>query len=277
MDVKDLFSGKPEPPEETNQKKVNLAVLDSFLADLCIHGIEKDFDIIRDNPVQCSTSMAEGVVSSAIITAVDYTKGKGSWKLISDICIAVKSTSKIINLFFNKEINDLNTIAIDSSDPTALALLKIIMREKYVIFPEYVSIKGSLTDKLNSADAALISGNAAFRLQKNNKSFIDLGDEWFDLTGLPFVYALWAIHEMVINAAVIEKIKTNVKNNLKYLDKTLKLLDQKNNDIYLDFSQLIKNSIIYDFGLEEKESINEFFRYAFFFGLIEHIPELHFI
>ena len=76
------------------------------------------------------------------------------------------------------------------------------MQEKYEIAPEFVSVNDSLVDKLNQVDAALLSGNEAFDVQQSDKMFMDLGDEWFDLTGLPFVYAFWAVHEMDYNPII---------------------------------------------------------------------------
>ncbi|MEJ2054577.1 MAG: hypothetical protein P8X42_11715 [Calditrichaceae bacterium] len=238
--------------------------------------LKYDFDIIREKPDRCAEKLSEGIVNSALITSVDYAKGKGSWKLLPDICIAVDGAFKNINLFFNKEIRDLHTVAVDNNDPTALALFRIIMQEKYEISPELMSIDGSLNHKLTAADAALISGNEAFNIQKNNKIFMDLGDEWSDLTGLPFVYGLWAVHEIGVNPEMVNRIRSVAGKNINDQDNISEQIFKQYGPDQMLYTKFISNSISYRLGLEEKEAINEFFRYAFFFGLIEHIPDLHF-
>lgn len=276
MDIEDFFSGDSQSPRKESQAPIKLVVIDSFMADPLIYGIGEGYDIVRDNPVNSANRLIEGAVNSAFIATLDYAKGKGSWKLIPNICVAAKGPFKTINLIFNKEIRDLNTIAVDSNDPTAVALLKIIMQEKYEIAPEFVSVNDSLVDKLNQVDAALLSGNEAFDVQQSDKMFMDLGDEWFDLTGLPFVYAFWAVHEMDYNPTVVDKIKSVADYNLKNQDRILKPVFKKYTDNVSIYSEFINNVVSYHLGLDEKEAINEFFRYSFFFGLIEHIPDLHF-
>ena len=180
-------------------------------------------------------------------------------------------------MFFNKDIRDLSAIAIDSVDFTATTLLKIIMQEKYEINPEIITVNGTLTERLKKADAVLISGNEAFNIQQSNKMYIDLTDEWYDLTGLPFVYALWSVHEMVLHQSLSEKIKATVNNNLKNLNQTLVTSYRQSNEMNAVYADFVSRNIIYQFGLDEREAINEFFRFAFFFGQIDHIPDLYFI
>lgn len=276
MDIEDFFSGESKSPHKEKQEKITLSVIDSFIADPLIYRIGEGFDIIRDNPVNSVNRLIEGVVNSGLIATLDYAKGKGNWKLIPKICIAAKGSFKTINLFFNKEIRDLKTIAVDSNDPTSLALMKIIMQEKYEIAPNFLTVNGQLDQKLNQADAALLSGNEAFNLQQSNKMFVDLSDEWFDLTGLPFVYAIWVIHEMDLNASMIDKIKSTTDYNIENQNRILKSVFEKYKDNGSIYRELINDMISYNLGMEEKEAINEFFRYSFFFGLIEHIPDLHY-
>ncbi len=277
MDIEDFFSGQSTTVKNENKKDASIAVLDSFLVDPLVFRIDEQIKIIRDKPLGSGNRLIEGLVQSALIGTLDYAKGKGNWMLFPDICVAAKGSFKTINLFFNKEIRDLSFITVDMNDPTAVALLKIIMREKYEISPKFIELNGNLDEQLNKADAALLSGNKAFEIQQSNKMFIDLGDEWYDLTGLPFVYALWSVHEMEAEGPMVKKIKSIMDNNLKNMDKTLDSIFKSKNKEDKILSEFIKSKVIYHLGVEEREALNEFFRYAFFFGLIEHIPELHFL
>ena len=276
MDIEDFFSSESKSSQKESHEHIRLSVIDSMLVEPIIHGMSENYEIVRDNPLNCANRLVEGIVNSALITTLDYAKGKGSWKLIPDICVAAKGPFKTVNLFFNKEIRDLKTVAVNSIDTTATALLKIIMQEKYEIAPEFISIDGQLSDKLNQADAALLSGNEAYNLQQSNKIFIDLGDEWFDLTGLPFVYAVWVVHEMDFKQSMVDKIKSIVDNNLNNQKRILNSVFENNKKSIKNYPDFISNTIRYQFGLDEKEAITEFFRYAFFFGMIDNIPDLHF-
>jgi len=106
--------------------------------------------------------------------------------------------------------------------------------------------------------------------------FIDVADEWYDLIGLPFVYAFWAVHEMDMKQIIIKKIRSLVEHNLKNLGQTLNSIFSEKDRHNSEYSDFISHKIAYHIGLEEREAITEFFRYAFFFGCIDHIPDLNF-
>lgn len=50
---------------------------------------------------------------------------------------------------------------------------------------------------LRSADAALIIGDPALRIDPNSVIYewLDLGHEWTEMTGLPMVFAVWAARD----------------------------------------------------------------------------------
>lgn len=70
-----------------------------------------------------------------------------------------------------------------------MALLKILLLEKFEIEPEFVVMPPNLDEMLKRADAALVIGDRALQYQTERPNHLDLGEEWTDMTGLPFVYA----------------------------------------------------------------------------------------
>jgi chorismate dehydratase len=277
VELNDLFSNKPKNEKSDNLQKKDICVIDSFLISPLIRGLGRHFNIIEDKPDNCVKRLVEGQIDCAIISSIDYAAGKGSWKIIPELCIASRGANKNINLFFNTDIRELNTIALDPGYNTSNVLLKIIMQEKYEVTPEYIEIKGSLQDKLKHADAALLTGIQAFHEQEDNQYCLDLGEEWFDLTGLPFVYALWTVNDLsfskeeaknIIEAASV--MDQNIINSAKEISKETSF----DWDLYHEY---FDKRIYFKMGLEEQEALMEFYRYAFYHGFIEHIPDLHFL
>jgi len=276
--INDLFGKQSERNKKNikNEAK-DICVFDSNFAQPLIYGLDKMFNCIKVKPEICSERLRQGQVDIGMISSLDYSKGKGNWKIIPEICVSTKGAGKLINLFFNKEIKEIDKIAIDPNDSTATALLNVIMREKYEIAPDFVVIDGDLKDKLNNADAAITSGDQAFQYQQTNSFYLDLCDEWFDFTGLPFVYAFWVVNENSIVDEYINSIKnntTNINTTILECSKELSEINNENIKVYIDYFENIISSPL---GDEENEGLNEFFRYAFFFGIIEHIPDLHYL
>ncbi|MBN2707867.1 MAG: menaquinone biosynthesis protein [Calditrichaceae bacterium] len=283
MDINELFNAKPaEKTIEPSKPGQRILSLVSFLnAKPLVYGLEKrivqhDFILQKDVPSVCAQRLKEGEVDLGIIPSIEYAQSKGSWKIIPDLCISSKGAVKSVNLFFKKDLQDLNVIALDTSSRTSVALLKIILKEKFQIEPEYMFMAPDLNEMFKKADAALIIGDRALHYQAENPSHLDLGEEWYDLTGLPFVFALWAGHELSINKDDLEIVRQSYqagKENLEEIAREFASVHPLAWDAYYDY--LCKN-VVYTFGEDEKEGLMEFYRYAFYFGLIKHIPELLF-
>src|SRR5439155_19869480 len=77
---------------------------------------------------------------------------------------------------------------------TSAALAQILLRKRYGITPEVVPLPLAREAEDADADAVLLIGDRAMRacLPGFAHAF-DLGQEWRDWTGLPFVYAVWAV------------------------------------------------------------------------------------
>ena len=91
-------------------------------------------------------------------------------------------------------------MTLDSSSRTSHALLKILFRQKYNVSPEFAERtpdpSRAFENMFEDSDAALIIGDPAMRLaasaERLSLTIYDLADEWRELTGLPFVFAVWA-------------------------------------------------------------------------------------
>ena len=84
------------------------------------------------------------------------------------------------------------------------------------------------------------------------------------------------MHEIGVNPEMVNRIRSVAGKNINDQDNISEQIFKQYGPDQMLYTKFISNSISYRLGLEEKEAINEFFRYAFFFGLIEHIPDLHF-
>jgi len=281
MDLENLFSSKStnEKTREANKKLLSLV---SYLnTKPLIYGIEKqlvkhEFTIQKDVPSVCATRLKEGEVDVGIIPSIEYAHNKGDLRIVPDIALVSKQSVQSVNLFFKKDLKDIKTIALDTSSRTSVALLKIILREKYEILPEYIIMAPDMNEMLKRADAALIIGDKALHYHNENPQHLDLGEEWFSLTGLPFVYAIWVGYELALSESDISAIKESKELGVKNTKEIAREYAKANPCDWTFYNDYLTKNIFYDFGEEEQEGLLEFYKYAFYFGLIDYIPELNF-
>jgi chorismate dehydratase len=99
-----------------------------------------------------------------------------------------------VTLFSRVAWTDIRRLALDVGSRTSAALAQILLRKRYGIEPELQSLPLDGAAEDVNADAVLLIGDRAMHacLPGFTHAY-DLGSEWQDWTGLPFVYAFWVV------------------------------------------------------------------------------------
>jgi predicted solute-binding protein len=96
------------------------------------------------------------------------------------------------------------------------------------------------------------------------------------MTGLPFVYAFWAGRELTITTNDLNVIQSSFDLGIKNLEKISKDYAKKHQEDWAFYHDLFTQNLSYFFSDQEKDGLNEFYTYAFFYGFTEFIPDLNF-
>jgi predicted solute-binding protein len=158
-----------------------------------LHGGEREvFDLRFALPSECADQVAQGEADIGILPVIemarqklDYFRGTG---------IACHGPVRSILLISKVPLREIRTVATDSGSRTSVMLTRVILAEKFGVEPRVVSRPADLSTMLGEADAALLIGDAALRVDPVKLPFetLDLGGEWVALTGLPMVFAVWS-------------------------------------------------------------------------------------
>lgn len=111
-----------------------------------------------------------------------------------DVGIACRGPVRSILLVTRVEPARIQTLAADVSSRSSVMLTRIVLAERFGVRPEFVTMQPDVDGMLARADAALLIGDPALRLDPESLPYqvLDLGGEWVDMTGLPMVFAVWA-------------------------------------------------------------------------------------
>lgn len=221
--------------------------------------------------------LKEGKAEMSLLPSISYAKGKGNWRILGDLCIASEGRAGSIALFFNQEMNRIDTVGVDRHTVTARALLQIIFLEKYQLELEFNEINDtSLETALEKHDAVLLTGDRVLQSHNKHTSSIDLGEEWFDLTGLPLVHAFWVGHELAVDETDVKYLINAHQMAKAHREEWVEEYCNENNLNAEEALNHIEQKMHFNLDQPKKESLHEFFKYAFYFGMIDHIPDLHF-
>ncbi len=163
-----------------------------------IYDLEKlapEADLVLDVPSRLADRLVAGELDVALIPVIEYFRA-GSYSIVPGVSIATRGPVLSVTLFSRTPWDQIRRVALDAGSRTSAALTQVLLRKRYGVSPEVIPLPLERTAEEADADAVLLIGDRAMRacLPGFDHAF-DLGQEWYDWTGLPFVYAVWAVRE----------------------------------------------------------------------------------
>jgi cyclic dehypoxanthinyl futalosine synthase len=174
-----------------------LGAVDYLNARPLVFGLELRSDLFRvrfDVPSKCAALLHEGSIDVGMIPSIEYQRGTRAYRIVRGMGIISDGAVGSVAIFASRPIEQLRSIAVDTSSRTSAGLTSILCREVFGIVPDFVPMPPSIDQMLARCDAALVIGDPALYLDyaARGLSKVDLGEVWLRLTGLPFVWAFWS-------------------------------------------------------------------------------------
>src|SRR5665213_747179 len=173
-----------------------------------------DAVLVLDVPSRLADLLAAGDLDVALIPAIEYFRA-GCYSVVPGVAIATRGPVLSVTLFSRTPWDQIRRVALDAGSRTSAALTQILLRKRYGVYPENMPLPLDRGAEDVDADAVLLIGDRAMRACLPGFAHAyDLGQEWYDWTGLPFVYAVWAVRVGVdlagVDAALIEAKRRGV-------------------------------------------------------------------
>lgn len=259
--------------------RLRLGVPDALYLRPLIDDLDRSgVDLHRTLPAQLAVEFRERpeYLRGAFLSPLDYARHGGVYQIIPGICCSSSEPTGTIRLYVNPKKN-ITTLAVDIRVTSEIILAQIILAEKFPNLPsesQKLTIVPMMPDPeamLAKADAALVVGLAPSSGPSGLFS-LDLVEEWNDLTGVPYVHGMWVVREDQFTdgeARVLFEAKEKGVAGLL----SSAVPDQ---GMSKDEPGRYFNRFSYEMSDQQTESLEEFFRYAFYHGALRDIPELNF-
>ena len=182
------------------------------LIDRFLRNEEPRVTLIRELPSRLGTLLATGQADVALLPVVEVLTGV-SPGILPGGGIACRGNVDSVKLFVHGNPAGLRRLRADRGSRTSVALARVLLAELHGLRPDPVEVEpvpGALPEP---GEAVLVIGDrclayeAPFRQGLGTAgTVIDLGGAWFEMTGLPFVFAAWAPAPDFMNAATPEEL-----------------------------------------------------------------------
>ena len=209
-------------------------------------------------PSALSGAVQNGQVEAGPVPLVTCFAIEDRFKPLGSYCIATVERAYSILFYSRVPIEDLNgkIVGITSETSTSVRLLKTLLKHRFNVNPsKYEMVR-------DSNDSFLLIGDEALRNRLGVAGYpyqYDLGEVWYQWTGLPFVFARWVVRND-LDQRCIEWIETaldlNISRNLVEANQIAK----KRRDLGMSLDEVAEyvRSFRYKLGPEELKSIDKF-------------------
>jgi chorismate dehydratase len=241
-----------------------------------------DVDLHKDTPDQLNAALVEGRLDIGPISLVEYLKNATDLLILPDLAVGSDGPVQSVNMVSPKPLTEIRRLALGSTSRTGVLLAQMILRECHGVEPETFRCPPDLTEMLLEADAGVVIGDVALRALHDGPSLgltvTDLGQAWRDWTGLPMVFAVWAVRRDFA-AAHPGLVKDVHQAFLRSRDLCLDELDQVAEAAArwesFDAVTLASYFRALDFSLGERQvaGVREFARRAAALGHVPALPE----
>lgn len=243
------------------------------------------FDISYTIPSSCAKALAANEADIGIIPAITYAEIPGL-VILPDVAIAARDHVRSILLISHKPIQEVRTVATDTSSRTSVALTQVLFTKFFGGPREFTPHPPQLEAMLASHDAALLIGDSALQVSLHDSPYFvyDLAHEWHARTGKPFVFAFWAVRldslhrtPRGVNLARLFQQSRDHGLEPQNLDVIAKEWSPKIGLTEDEVRTYLTENIHYKLDREHHAGLQLFLRGAHDVGLIPSIPELRFL
>jgi len=227
-------------------------------------------DVLRDVPSRLATLLDEGALDVAIVSSIEYFRTPRR-RIVGDACIASRGEVASVKIFSRVPPERITRLALDAASRSSVALARIILDGRYAARPalEEVPLESETPALPSGADAMVLIGDRCMRMPVGTFSYeLDLGREWADWTGLPFVYAVWTCGDEADLGPLPEALARVRDEGLEHLDDIARAAADR-----LGFDEALCRRYLcrlmhYRLGPEEQEGLMTFYEHAVRLGLV---------
>lgn len=218
-----------------------------------VEGVER----LTDVPSACADRLARGEVDAGLIPSVEAARIPGI-RIVRGVGIAAHRRARSVLLASKKPFEDVRTVALDTASRSSAAMVRILFEDLLGHRPEFHPGAPPLSEMLRHHDAALLIGDPALKTDFTGLHVLDLAEAWNRLTGLPFVFAVWAVRPEVAPEPFLWS-RDYGKNHLPAILDVAQKRTELSREV---LGEYLGSNLHHDLEEEDEKGLAEFYRRA---------------
>jgi chorismate dehydratase len=174
--------------------------------------------VVLDHPSALCAQLARGELDMALVSSFEFLRNP-IYRIVDNVSISSDGPVYSVVVAHREKISDVKEIELDPAAETSGNLLRCLMGEMKL---QAGLVARSTTSKQSGR---LLIGDQAIRFRRENADefqYFDLGEQWKQIVGLPFVYALWLIRPEVVDPkSTADRLRALRDKNLANIDEVI--------------------------------------------------------
>lgn len=168
---------------------------------------EPDVELVQDVPARLVEALRENRLDVALVSSIELFRKPG-YRYLSGLAVAGEGRVSSVQVFLRRPLAEVRSVALDPASRAAATLTRVVMAEhperlpageELAPLPTFVEVEPDEDPRAAAADAWLRIGDRAlietFAADAPRASgaagTLNPSECWRELTGLPFVFAVW--------------------------------------------------------------------------------------
>lgn len=217
--------------------------------------IKDEIELILDYPARLIEMLKTGAIDIGLVP-VGALPELGEYHIVSDYCIGTEGEVASVAVFSQVPMEEIDTVLLDYQSRTSVKLCKLLFEKHWKKNVRFVDAKDEhYIEEIKGTTAGLIIGDRALAFRGKSKYIYDLGLGWKELTGLPFVFAVW-VSSKNLDTEFIKSFSGSTALGLLNLDE----IKQHNSFSSYDLDVYYSKNISYTLTDEKRKGLEEFLR-----------------
>jgi chorismate dehydratase len=214
-------------------------------------GLEEQ--IIFVTPSKLAEMLQRDELDAALVSVTEVLFND-RYDILDGIAIASLGEVKSVLLAHRGPIEEVKEVYCDTASLTSVNLLRVLLAERG-LRPEFKALASYDFGAL--PDYSLLIGDRAIDLLRSpaGREMWDLGEAWYELTTLPFVYAVWALRRGTENNRLRRRLRDAKSFGLDTLDNIISSRTEYDLEFRKDY---LGWHIHYHLGADEKRGLAKF-------------------
>lgn len=160
---------------------------------------QTQWHVVEAPPTTLNRMLFNNELDLGFVSSHEYAAHPHLYRILDGLSISATGPVGSVFLFSTVAPEKLSghTVQLSQQSQTSVALIQIILEEFYQVHPDYVFGESGGQGLIEPVSAVLAIGDEALRLKQSGRFplCLDLSELWQQHTGLPFVFALWAVRK----------------------------------------------------------------------------------